>query len=88
MITVKQLQILSAVIRLGSVTAAARELNVSQPTASKARAITTPKTAPLVANARPGNQGSRSGVRIAAPRKPMSVRPAARAPRESTSSRA
>lgn len=36
MITVKQLQILSAVIRLGSVTAAARELNVSQPTASKA----------------------------------------------------
>ena len=36
MITVKHLQILAAVIRLGSVTAAAKELNVSQPTASKA----------------------------------------------------
>jgi len=35
-ITVRHLQILAAVIRLGSVTAAARELNVSQPTASKA----------------------------------------------------
>jgi molybdate transport repressor ModE-like protein len=36
LISVKHLQILAAVIRLGSVTAAARELNVSQPTASKA----------------------------------------------------
>jgi molybdate transport repressor ModE-like protein len=36
LIDVKHLQVLSAVIRLGSVTAAARELNISQPTASKA----------------------------------------------------
>lgn len=36
MISVKHLQILAAVIRSGSVTAAAKQLNVSQPTASKA----------------------------------------------------
>ncbi len=36
MISVKHLQVLAAVIRLGSVTAAARELNISQPTATKA----------------------------------------------------